>query len=220
MNMVRKQTLRKFEDLYAEPPPYTSQSSSAEAASSISGLGGPSTSRVPATDELNFEPSPLEIPTPAECFAHLKLLHAFAKLRHDVGNRDGLFGIRMEKSDSRDESSRRNGETSSVNGEQQPDGVHEQNTSQAAIDSHTPESTTSFAERIRDKRWSVFVTKAVARFEKWWEQLAYNSSIWYTPIRLKDFETPAGSNEARSKFFNTKASTNLKTCSQQLRHRG
>jgi hypothetical protein len=151
LNIARAHSMKTFEDLYAEPPPYSPQPPASD-----SGTQDVSSRSLPKHEDLDFQSSPLEIPTPAECIAHLKLLHAFAKLRHEIGNYDGLFGISMETVDVND------------------------------IDTHT------MAERIRDKRWSVFVTKAVARFEKWWDTLT-GMSTWYAPIRTDDFETASDS---------------------------
>lgn len=175
MNATREESMKKFGDMYAEPPPYSSQPPSARTSTSNGATG-----RVPSIEQLSFKPSPLEIPTPAECIAHLKLLHAFAKLRHDVGNQEGLYGIYLEKADTYAQASFHNG---GQNG-----GEHQTYNQHAA-----PEATSgpdaSLAERVRDKRWSVFVEKAVARFERWWETLPTSSSIWHVPIKTHNFET-------------------------------
>lgn len=181
MNTAREQSMKTFEDLYAEPPPYSSRPSSTTAAPSRS---------VPTLKELNFQPSPLEIPTPAECIAHLKLLHTFAKLRHEVGNHEGLFGIRTVQVDAKRSKDYAN-EPSTADGTPQFGGAHEQDAGRPEVDNHGSESASvpdaGLAERVRDKRWSVFVAKAVARFEKWWD-LLQGRSIWYRPIRTDDFE--------------------------------
>ncbi|KAF2465710.1 uncharacterized protein BDR25DRAFT_294736 [Lindgomyces ingoldianus] len=122
---------------------------------------------------LNFTPSPFDIPTPAECIAHLKLLHAFAKLRHEVGNQDGLFGIEFRK----------------VSGVLE--GMHEANPSKAAARGHTLSekeiAEVDLAERIREKRWTVFVTAAVDRFEKWWDTLPSHSDLYSSPLNMSMF---------------------------------
>jgi hypothetical protein len=192
MNIARQVSMKTFEDQYADPPPYSSQPPSAE--TSTSNVTGSTTASrsVFTADQLNFQPSPLEIPTPAECIAHLKLLHAFAKLRRDIGNRDGLFGISLGKADTQEQSNNPNGAQSSTNGDAQPGGVHEQDAGRAAVESHAPETAATpdaaLAERIRDKRWAVFVHKAVDRFEAWWNSLSNASSVWYSTIKQSDFE--------------------------------
>lgn len=145
--MAREQSMKKFEDLYAKPPPYSSRASPGNTAAIE---GNAQVAGSPKVEDMNFQTSPLEIPTPAECIAHLKLLHAFAKLRHTIGNCDDLYGISIETHDA------------------------------------------ELAERLREKRWSVFVTRAVARFEKWWENLS-GAWTWYAPIRTENFETAGDS---------------------------
>ncbi|KAF2032414.1 hypothetical protein EK21DRAFT_99049 [Setomelanomma holmii] len=188
MNSARQVSMKKFEDQYAEPPPYTSRPPSAKTSTSNrNGTNGASLS-VPTADQLNFESSPLEIPTPAECIAHLKLLHAFAKLRRDIGNRDGLFGISLEKTRAHEQSDDENGAQSSTDGESQPGRVQKENAGRVAVDTHASAPDAALAERIRDKRWAVFVHQAVDRFEAWWNSLSTKSSVWYSPIRQSDFE--------------------------------
>jgi hypothetical protein len=181
--------MRKFENLYAEPPPYSARPPSVQKVGSNGAAGNLPASRVPDVKELNFTTSPLEIPTPAECIAHLKLLHAFAKLRHDVGNHEGIFGICAKSFDGKDQIV---GEQAWASGEQQPGGVHEQDAARAAADAHAPQASADihpeFAERIRDKRWAVFVTKAVARFEDWWMKLRNDASAWQCAIKTTDFD--------------------------------
>jgi hypothetical protein len=178
INAARELSMKKFEDRYAEPPAYSSRPSSSNEAPSRT---------VPNPEDLNFQPSPLEIPTPAECIAHLKLLHAFAKLRHEVGNHEGLFGISMGATGAKRQTDGHSGS----NGPNQSGLAHEQDATAAGINTHTLDTDASsiagLAERIRGKRWAVFVTKAVARFEKWWE-LMQGQCNWYRPIRTDDFE--------------------------------
>jgi hypothetical protein len=178
--------MKTFEDMYAEPPPYSSRPSSSTIAPSRT---------VPASWEPNFKPSPLEIPTPAECIAHLKLLHAFAKLRHDIGNHEGLYGIRLEDEKVKGSKSHRV-RFSTTDSTPQFRGPHEEDSTRVDIESHTPtpsaEYDTDLTKRVRNKRWVIFVTKAVARFEKWWDMLR-GKSTWYRHIRTDDFEASADS---------------------------
>ncbi|CAO2653351.1 Nn.00g027620.m01.CDS01 [Neocucurbitaria sp. VM-36] len=197
MNGVRRDSMKRFEDLYAEPPPYSSQPPSVAASSSNAFTGGVPTRSIPSVDVLNFKSSPLEIPTPAECITHLKLLHAFAKLRHDVGNHEGLFGISTEKASKEAYASSQESEMLPPSGDQQPGGSHTQDPVRAAVKAHTAENTanteTTHAERLRDKRWTIFVAKAVARFEAWWDSLPrsypHSSSVWRGYISTEDFDS-------------------------------
>ncbi|KAH8708552.1 hypothetical protein GQ44DRAFT_690888 [Phaeosphaeriaceae sp. PMI808] len=171
MNSTRQRSMKTFEHHYAEPPPYSLQPPSTHA--STSNLdAGVSSSCMPTIEELKFRPSPLDIPTPAQCIAHLKLLHAFANMRHDIGNCDGIFGISM-------------GKVAASKG-QQTATVHDEDV----------------AERIREKRWSVFVTKAVTRFEEWW-RLFSGSTTWHVPIRTSHFELQSSNSQAINSFPTT-----------------
>ncbi|KAF2267846.1 hypothetical protein CC78DRAFT_511594 [Lojkania enalia] len=144
-NQQRKAEIEE-RSVFLEPPPYSPQSPVISRASSVITKTEHTVQASPVLQHLDFTPSPLELPTAIECIAHLKLLHAFAKLRHEIGNREGLFGIDIGA---------------------KPD----------------------LAERIREKRWTVFVTKAVDRFAIWWETLPKTSHLFPMPIRTSDFES-------------------------------
>ncbi len=187
---IRHEGMKKLEDAYAEPPPYSSQLPSNGVLNYNEGSGGRTFSNVPAIEELDFTPSTLEIPTPAECIAHLKLLHAFAKLREDVENCEGLFGIQAENLGNDVQGNNR---TDELRG-----GVHAENPAEAATEAHAEEPnsssntpTAALAERIRNKRWEIFVHKAVQRFEKWLDMLSRlypASSVYDTPITQLNFD--------------------------------
>lgn len=84
--------------------------------------------------------------TPDQCIAHLKLLEAFYQLREDVGNTENLFGIASPDVDSKSE--------------KVPDPTPEE----------PGQNPVALAQvRVREKRWAVYVARAVDRFEKWWD---------------------------------------------------
>ncbi|KAK7179750.1 hypothetical protein PSPO01_14142 [Paraphaeosphaeria sporulosa] len=69
----------------AAPPPYTSHSITAAAADDS------------ILDRCEWSSAKnLELPTATQCATHLKLLHAFARLRKEVGWYEGLYGIKFE----------------------------------------------------------------------------------------------------------------------------
>ena len=165
------------------PPPYSSQPSSTQASSSNLEAGGEAP---PLLENLDLQPSPLELPTAAECLVHLKLLHAFAKLRSDIGNEEGLFGIDLDKfEDAREDIQSKDAH--------QPDGVHREGAIKATAAGHElsgeEKAEATLKERIREKRWTVFVTKAVDRFEKWWDSLSLRGDRSLLPLRTTEFET-------------------------------
>ncbi|KAI8936668.1 hypothetical protein NX059_007065 [Plenodomus lindquistii] len=167
MKETRKSAIKSFENLYAEPPSYNSRAPSFASTTTI-GNESPARGSVPTAQNLDFRPSQLEIPTPAECIAHLKLLHVFTKLRRDIGNTNGLYDIGM-KGDSDYETSvgmvSRDGCT-------RVDDTSRQDPLQAALEAQPSSSSASLdatlAEQIRNKRWTVFVAKAVDRYQRWW----------------------------------------------------
>jgi len=177
---------KEVEKQASEPPPYSSEPPSTQASSlDIGTEAKPEVHSV--FDKLDFTPSPLELPTAAECIVHLKLLYAFAKLRYDVGNQEGIFGIDLEKGEDAKEEAPEGGVS------HQPDGVHTQNQTNATGSAHPPideqKVAAALGERIREKRWSVFVTKAVDRFERWWNSLSSKANPAFLPLTTDDFES-------------------------------
>ena len=74
------------------------------------------------------------LPTNDECIAHLKLIAAFANLREEIAEADGLFGI-----------------------------------NDSLASGFSGQSREQLVVKIREKRWAVYVTRAVDRFQSWWE---------------------------------------------------
>lgn len=183
-NTERRQSIRAIGEQFGDPPPYTSQPSSVQASSSNVGSEKLSTTTNVPFENLDFKPSPLELPTAAECIAHLKLLHAFAKVRHEIGNHEGLFGIKFEKFEDAKEPLDLPRDELPRSDSHQPEGVHGQDGSRAAVPNENENEDAALVERIREKRWTVFVTKAAHRFEKWWDS-------WYAsyPIATTDYDS-------------------------------
>lgn len=96
-----------------------------------------------------------DIPRSEECTAHLKLLECFYRLRQKIGSSDGLFGL---------------------------------SDSMAQV---TPGTITSKEELnrkravISEKRWQVYVSRAVLRFERWRDSLEPQ----YDYFRIEDMTT-------------------------------
>lgn len=89
--------------------------------------------------------------SPDTCLVHLKLLYAFHQLKEDVGYTEGLWGIhetglsRLELLANED---RLGGHRSST---------------------LTPDERVARAlARLREKRWALYVARAVDRYEAWW----------------------------------------------------
>lgn len=107
-------------------------------------------------DELNSAFSSLNLlsstakVTPDTCLAHLKLLHAFQALKEDIGYTDGLWGLFDNR-------------------------VLSQNDNQAkAVEkgAKLEDETGKRLAALREKRWALFVARAVDRYEAWWSKLS------------------------------------------------
>ncbi|PSR84241.1 hypothetical protein BD289DRAFT_368883 [Coniella lustricola] len=99
-------------------------------------------------------------PTVDTCLAHLKLLYAFQTLKDDVGYTNGLWGIWDSMADAL-----------------QP-GPDDLSAEAAGASTTTPAATTKVSaqeqaklnlSRLREKRWAIFVARAVDRYQSWWE---------------------------------------------------
>lgn len=121
-----------------------------------------------AIDGLNSAFASLNLPSTAvtnvnedTCLAHLKLLSAFELLKEDVGYTDGLFNI----FDSR--ATAENGKGS----------VEECSVEELLC-------------KIREKRWALFVARAVDRYEAWWNTLKSDSE----PLMIENMycDSPKG----------------------------
>ncbi|KAM7184757.1 Protein of unknown function (DUF1399) domain containing protein [Rhypophila sp. PSN 637] len=102
-----------------------------------------------AFDNLNLTGGPVH-PTPETCLAHLKLLFAFQSMKEEIGYTDGLFGLWNSLA----------GPPENLKGlEEKTPQERAQNKQLAAL------------SRIREKRWALFVARAVERYEVWWKSM-------------------------------------------------
>jgi hypothetical protein len=98
-----------------------------------------------AVEELNAAFASLQLPAVAKklevgtCLAHLKLLSTFQTLKEDIGYTDGLFDIF---------------DTRAVTSTGEP--------TEAGADPR------ELLARLREKRWALYVARAVDRYETWW----------------------------------------------------
>lgn len=90
---------------------------------------------------LNLHSEPTD-PTVDTCLAHLKLLNAFFNLKEEIGYTDGLFGLWDSRAPGNEES--------------------------VAGDDAARKARDEALSKVREKRWSLYVARAVDRFEVWW----------------------------------------------------
>ncbi|ODA83242.1 hypothetical protein RJ55_01754 [Drechmeria coniospora] len=100
-------------------------------------------------------------PDPDMCLAHLKLLHAIQAMKEDVGFTDGLWNIWDSRADSL-------AEDLSLESAPFP--------SQTAPTDDNERRKLALS-RIREKRWALFVARAVDRYEAWWRTLYHGDML-------------------------------------------
>ena len=119
-----------------------------------------------AFSSLDISPTPQD-PTVETCLAHLKLLYALQSLKEDVGYTDGLWNIWDSRADDPD---------SDIATELRDDRLPP--SAAAAVDLSGPRAEKDRVapaelrkirlSKIREKRWALFVARAVDRYEAWW----------------------------------------------------
>jgi len=110
-----------------------------------------------AFSNLRLSSNEKPIPDPGECIAHLKLLESFYRLRQTIGSSDGLFGLL------------------------DPDHQVTEGTKYEKNKDDFNKVRAVFSE----KRWQVYLSRAVKRFECWRNALEPN----YDYLRLRDLKT-------------------------------
>lgn len=99
---------------------------------------------------------PTGIPSVDTCLAHLKLLHAIHSLKEDVGYNDGLWGLWDGLADM---------DADTIIDGAVPSGVK--------LDRLSKEDKIKLAlSRLREKRWAIFLARAVDRYEAWWNAVS------------------------------------------------
>lgn len=103
---------------------------------------------------ISAEP-PTGIPSVDTTLAHLKLLHAIHSLKEDVGYTDGLWGLWDDRADK---------DTDIILDGAMP--------SEVKLDSLSKDEKNKLAlSRLREKRWAIFLARAVDRYEAWWNAI-------------------------------------------------
>ncbi|KAM0370862.1 hypothetical protein HYE67_002130 [Fusarium culmorum] len=146
------------------PPPYQAQPDSKAPALADQDLG----IEAPFAD-LKIDPTPHD-PEPNVCLAHLRLLFAFEALKEDIGYQDGLFGIWDSRADGNIRV-RENGDVEEL----------------PASEKFTPdlEDKKKALSKLREKRWSLFVARAVDRYQEWWSS-NFRTLSSLTEDKMKD----------------------------------
>lgn len=104
------------------------------------------------------------------CLAHLKLLHAIQAMKEDIGYTDGLWNIWNSRGKWALDDLRIDGDWPMIR--------MLEKTNSATV-------TKAGHARIREKRWALFVARAVDRYEAWWQSLVETDML-----TEKDMMTP------------------------------
>lgn len=105
---------------------------------------------------LTLSPGPQD-PNTDTCLAHLKLLYAFQTLKEDIGYTDGLWGLWNTRAEGVDLTPNLDGKVSdSGSGASNHEPLSREQEQQLAL------------SQVREKRWALFVARAVDRYESWW----------------------------------------------------
>ncbi|KAK1849744.1 alpha-ketoglutarate-dependent sulfonate dioxygenase [Colletotrichum chrysophilum] len=131
---------------YAYPGPSTGSGPISAGPAPPAYTSDPPSSLTDTLENLSISQSPTAVPTEAHCLAHLRLLCAFNRLKTETGYRNGLWNIF---------DSRAGPQASATNGKS------------AAIPDPA-EPNIDILVKLREKRWAVYVARAVSRYEAWW----------------------------------------------------
>ncbi|KAM7186669.1 hypothetical protein V8F20_011302 [Naviculisporaceae sp. PSN 640] len=103
-----------------------------------------------AFDNLKLTSNNPGSPTPETCLAHLKLLFALHSMKEEVGYTDGLFGL-----------------WDSLAG---PPAVFKA-LDEKTLEEKAQDKQLAVLSKIREKRWAMFVARAVDRYQAWWKSM-------------------------------------------------
>lgn len=153
----------------APPPPYTASSvRDGQAQPTEAQDAGVDVTAAFANLRLSNE---AQDPDADTCLAHLKLLFAIQAMKEEVGYTDGLWGIWDTRTDT--------GELGDL--------VVDEPDAKSGNNAHgADERKLATLSKLREKRWALFVARAVDRYESWWSSL--RSTF---PLIERDMETPS-----------------------------
>jgi len=117
--------------------------------------------------KLATQPKDADVDT---CLAHLKLLAAFQNMKEEVGYTDGLWNIWDTRADTAD---------LVVDDAALPMEATVEERLLADPGQRTAEEKMAVLSRLREKRWAVFVARAVDRYQTWWTSM-YQPSLTET----------------------------------------
>lgn len=131
--------------------------------SPFSRLGDKTESELSSSLKMLGIQTSIQDPNVITCLAHLKLIHAIGKLKESIGYTDGLFGIWDSRA--RYNRFKADGATAS-------NYIYDQLFHQGPGFNIITDNGKSLAlSKIREKRWAIYVARAVDRYEAWWSSM-------------------------------------------------
>lgn len=146
----------------APPPAYHEALPGEQAADLLTAEETDQVNLTAAFDNLKISSGPSD-PTVETCLAHLKLLFALQSMKEDVGYTDGLWGLWDSLAGPPEQLKASDGK---------------------APEEKIQDKKLAVLSKIREKRWALFVARAVERYEVWWK------SMPGFPLSEKMMETP------------------------------
>lgn len=137
-----------------DPPPAIAQAQGAPGDAETANLTA-------AFENLNLTNLPAD-PTVEPCLAHLKLLFAIQWMKEDVGFTDGLWGLWDARAGPVDPV---------LKGRPEKEKTNEKGGPEPSAAEKLRNKNLLTLSKIREKRWALFVARAVDRYETWWKSL-------------------------------------------------
>lgn len=137
-----------------------------------------------AFSSLSLQDTPKDQPDANTCLAHLKLLFAFQSLKEDVGYTDGLWNLWDSRADATGDLGLDEAPKSSPPGLEHPSTSPKDNEKKVKL------------SKIREKRWALYVARAVDRYEAWWAT--------FPKTMLREEDMRLGSQALYHKFVDNK----------------
>lgn len=116
------------------------------------------------------------------CLVHLKLLFAFQWMKEDVGFTDGLWGLWDSYAGPIDPTWLRQQNPVNSRGRRMGRVYYEE--TEVAPEIKAADRTLAFLSKVREKRWALFVARAVDRYYAWWQAVARREQC--TPLTEDD----------------------------------
>ncbi|KAK4129812.1 hypothetical protein N657DRAFT_640483 [Parathielavia appendiculata] len=159
------------------PPPAYSARAPSDACYAHNAIENQAVSLTAAFEDLVLSDLPVD-PSVDTCLAHLKLLFAIQWMKEDVGFADGLWGLWDAQAGPMDPVHRR-----------RPEKVKkEKDEPEPSAEEKLREENLKTLSLIREKRWALFIARAVHRYETWWKSLM--DVFPQRPLSEADMEIP------------------------------